>query len=179
MPNNIWIDGPNGCGKTYAARLLETHGYKYVHNGRPKIFNRRWMKFKYKLFELTHCNCVIDRSFPSEWVHGIYERGNTQLTSSDCKNLTMFLSKHHSLMLLYYPESVYDAAQRIAYRAKYEEHPLTPDATALNDITQLYITYARLTNTKIVPCTYIAEDSRIKDILKGDKNGNRSRRKHV
>lgn len=140
MPNNIWLDGANGTGKTTLANELVNYGFKYYHNGRPIIKRGWYIVLKYVIFELTHKNAVVDRCFVSEWVHGNYERKRSSLSIKQCIFLEKFISRFGSGLTIFAPEDVESTADRIAKRE--EEHPLSPDKDMLSEIITVYEAYS-------------------------------------
>lgn len=156
MSKNIWIDGPNGIGKTTAAkRLCEEIGYNYYHNSKPIINNRFIVLLRYYLFELTHTMCVIDRCWVSEWVHGNIERGHTVLTLNDCDRLTKFVRKRGSSLIVFCPNDIKATAERIANRN--EDHPLQPTYTLLYVIARTYIVYCNINGIDISFVDYVSD----------------------
>ena len=138
MPNNLYLEGPNGIGKTTLAKQLEAQGWKYKHHTVPKHPNRFFMKLGYYLREKFTHHCVYDRCWYSEWVYGLEYRNRSVLLQKDLRDLVVFAAKHSSYVIVFIPEFVRQTASEILLRSFDEKHPYTPSCSELADIVERY-----------------------------------------
>lgn len=139
MPNNLYIEGPNGIGKTTLAMELESQGWHYRHHTVPKHPNRFLMRLGYYLREKFTSNCVYDRCWYSEWVYGKYYRHKSVLTPKDITKLCVYAIKNNSHVIIFLPEDMMMCRQMAnEVVGRFEEHPYAPLRDELFEISQEY-----------------------------------------
>lgn len=139
--NNIYIEGPNGIGKTTCAkRLADLYGMKYKHHTVPKHPNRFFMKLYYKLTELFTRNCVYDRCWYSELVYGPVYRGKSVLYLSDAIELNKFITRQNSALIVGIPYNDDDAiiGKLSTMNKRNESHPIIPNHKEYKQIVSRY-----------------------------------------
>lgn len=167
MPNNIYIEGPNGIGKTtFAKYLCETYGFKYKHHTLPKIFSKTFMKFDYWFKERFYKNTVFDRCWYSEYVCGQVYRGKTCLQLKDLVQLTRMTEKKSRIMMFMPSYEIVDKIiDVIETRSKKENHPYNPIKKEYHDILTFYTIAINYTDTPFV----VVDDYIANVVKRGEK----------